>query len=108
MALLSKVRSATLMEALIATVLIVIVFVIASLVLNNVLLNTFRKNTHKIDYRMNELEYAIQNRLLVLPYAEDFEGWNISIEKNNSAKAILILATNQEEREILRKRVYAE
>ncbi|MFY0482527.1 hypothetical protein ACI6PS_07960 [Flavobacterium sp. PLA-1-15] len=108
MALLRKIRSATLMEALIATVLIVIVFVIASLVLNTILLNTFVKNTHKISYRMNELEYAIQNHKLDLPYVEQFEGWDISIEKNNTVKTVIILAFDQEERKILRKRIYAE
>lgn len=108
MALLSKVRSATLMEALLATVLIVIIFVVASLILNNVLLNTFAKNTHKISYRMNELEYAIQNKQLVLPYEEHYEEWEISIARDDTKKSIVILASNQEEREILRKRIYAE
>lgn len=108
MALLTKFRSATLMEALMATVLIVVVFVIASLILNNVLQNTFVKNTHKISYRINELDYAIQNKQLVLPYDEEYEGWIISITRNDSERIITLSASNQEEKEISRRSIYAE
>ena len=80
MAILKKIKSATLIEALVATVLIVIIFVIASLVLNNLVLNTFSKNTHPVENRINELEYEIQNNLIKIPYQENFKGWDITIE----------------------------
>lgn len=107
MAILKKIKAATLMEALVATVLIVIIFIVASVVLNNVLLNTFAHNTHKISYRMNELEYHMNNEQLVLPYGENFEGWEITIQKDTFENGIVISALNQEEKEILRKRIYA-
>lgn len=108
MVVLKKLKSATLLEALVATVLIVIIFVVASLVLNNVLLNTFASNTHKINYRMNELEYNITNKQLVFPYEENFEGWSITILKDLTGDVVVISALNQKEKEILRKRIYAK
>ena len=97
MVVLRKIKSATLIEALVATVLIVIVFIIASLILNNLVLNTFSKNTHAIENRINELEYKIQNKVLKIPYQESYKGWDISItpEKTSSyKKAFVISALN--------------
>ena len=108
MAVLKKINSSTLMEALVATVLIIVVFVIASLVLNNLLLNSFATTTHKINYRLNELEYNINCGKLVLPYSENFEGWDITIEKDKSEKSVGISAINQVGKEVLRKRIYEE
>lgn len=79
MDVLTKVRSATLVEALVATVLIVIVFVVASLILNNLLLNTFSKNTHPLDTRINELQYHIRCGQIKLPYEETFKNFDISV-----------------------------
>lgn len=108
MVVLKKVKSATLIEALVATVLIVIIFVIASLVLNNLVLNTFSKNTHAIETRMNELEYQIQNNVIKLPYQEDYKGWNININLETivAKKMISIEATNNtSKKEILKQQV---
>ena len=85
MALLKKVKSATLIEALVATVLIVIVFVVASLILNNLLANTFSRNTHAVETRMAELEYLARHNSIKLPYREDFGKWNIALELENQA-----------------------
>ena len=110
MAILKKVTSATLIEALVATVLIVIIFVIASLVLNNLVLNTFSKNTHPIETRLNLLEYNLQNKLIKLPYEEKYKGWNVSIykEKNNEKEMVLIQAKNEKGKQISRERIYIE
>lgn len=96
MVVLKKIKSATLIEALVATVLIVIIFVIASLVLNNLVLNTFSKNTHAIENRMNELEYEIQNNIIKLPYQENYNNWDIKInlETNSMQKIISFSAIN--------------
>lgn len=93
MALLKKIRSSTLMEALVATVLIVIIFMIASLVLNNVLLNSFSKNTHAVETRISELEYQMRYSNIPLPYSEEFKNWNIRIEKETIGKYSWITAT---------------
>lgn len=96
MVILKKVKSATLIEALVATVLIVIVFMIASLILNNLVLNTFSKNTHAIENRINELEYEVQNTNIKLPYQEKHNNWEISIleERIETKLIISIHATN--------------
>ncbi|GGF10432.1 hypothetical protein [Flavobacterium limi] len=96
MAVLKKIKSATLIEALIATVLIVIIFIVASLVLNNLVLNTFSKNTHSVENRINELQYEIQNQLIKIPYQESFKGWEINIESEtvSSNQIITISAVN--------------
>jgi hypothetical protein len=111
MVVLKKVKSATLVEVLVASVLIVIIFVIASLVLNNLVLNTFSRNTHPIEYRLNELEYQIENRIVKLPYQENYKGWDIEvkIEKYASKEELLIIATNERNaKEIIRQRSYAK
>ncbi|SHM96879.1 hypothetical protein [Flavobacterium chilense] len=108
MVILKKIKSATLIEALVATVLIVIIFIVASLVLNNLVLNTLSKNTHAIENRMNELEYNTQNNNLKIPYQENYKGWDISInlEKISNKKVISILATNtSSKKEILKQQI---
>lgn len=111
MVILKKVKSATLVEVIVASVLIVIIFMIASLILNNLVLNTFSKNMHPIENRLNELEYEIQNDLIKLPYQENFKGWDIAIktEKTDSKVELIILASNEKNtKEIKRQRIYAE
>jgi lipopolysaccharide export LptBFGC system permease protein LptF len=109
MFILKKLKSATLIEAIIATVLIVIVFIMASLVLNNLILNTYSKNTYVIAYRLNELEYNLQNKTIQLPYEENYEGWNITIakEKIKSDEFVTIKANNDKtDKAIIRQRIY--
>lgn len=111
MAVLKKLKSATLVEVLVASVLIVIIFVIASLVLNNLVLNTFSQNTHPIEYRLNELEYEVENGMLKLPYQENYKGWDIliKIEKETSKEQLMILAVKENSiKEITRQRSYAK
>jgi hypothetical protein len=111
MAVLKKIKSATLVEVLVASVLIVIIFVIASLVLNNLILNTFSQNTHPIECRLNELEYEIENEMLQLPYQENYKGWDIEIKTENkvSKEELMILATNESNtKEITRQRSYGK
>ncbi|KRD05410.1 hypothetical protein ASE21_20855 [Flavobacterium sp. Root901] len=96
MGVLKKIKSATLVEAIVATVLVVIIFIVASLILNNLVFNTFTKNTHSIETRINELEYEIQNNNIKLPYQENYKEWKINIEIENvlTKKMISISALN--------------
>lgn len=96
MVVLKKIKSATLVEAIVATILVVIIFIVASLVLNNLVFNTFSKNTHGIETRINELEYEVQNKAIKLPYQENYKNWNISIELEivSSKQILLISAVN--------------
>lgn len=84
MALLIKLKSATLVEALVATILIVIIFIVASLVLNNLLLNSFSRNTHAIENRIAELAYNAGYGNIRLPYHEDFKEWTVDIKKEQA------------------------
>ena len=109
MELLRKIKSATLIEALLATVLIVVIFVVASLILNNLLFNTFSKNTHGIETRMNELEYQLQSGKLILPFSEEYKDWHIEIhEDGNQLKGFIFFkAINTiTEKEVVKQRFY--
>ena len=109
MALLKKIKSATLVEAIVATVLIVIIFSVASLVLNNLIINTFNKNTHQIENRLNELIYDIENNVVKLPYKETYEGWRISVEEDNVNLVRMLnisAASTNNNKEITRKVIY--
>lgn len=86
MVVLKKIRSATLVEAIVATALIVIIFVVASLVLNNLLINSFKKNTHNADCRVKELLYLAKNSEIQLPYSENFGKWDIKLVKGYTEK----------------------
>jgi Tfp pilus assembly protein PilV len=106
MAVLKKIKSATLIEVLVATVLIVVIFVVASLVLNNLLQNTFSKNTHDIENRLSILDYQIQNKLLNIPYQENYKGWTIEIKEtttNDTNLRLIMTATNKENGKFISK-----
>lgn len=110
MAILKKIKSATLIEALVATVLIVIVFMIASLVLNNLLLNSFSKNTHAVETRISELEYQLQYKAIMLPHKEEFRNWYIDIRKDTDEVNTWIITTainKVNKKEIIKTRLHA-
>lgn len=110
MVVLKKIRSATLIETLVATVLIVIIFMIASLTLNSVFANTILNNTNTIENHLNQLEYEIDNKLIPVPYNNTMENWNIEVEKIEGSKTsyLLFTATHQKSKKtIIRKRPHA-
>lgn len=111
MAVLKKIKSATLIEALVATILIVIIFIIASLVLNNLILNTFSKNTHPVETRINKLEYEIRNKLIKIPYRESYKGWEINIiSETVSSNEILTISAvnNSSKKEISKQQIWQQ
>lgn len=87
MDVLKKIKSATLVEALVATVLIVVIFVVSSLIINNLLLNQFNNNTTEIENRLYQLEYEYQNKKINLPYNEVYSDWTISITKKTTSNS---------------------
>lgn len=111
MVVLKKVRSATLIEAVIATVLIVIIFIVASLIMNNLLLNNFSNNTHEAERRLNELEYELINNKISIPYHETFNAWDITIQNTGDEFNNWITLTAEKEgseKQLIRKRNYAK
>ena len=109
MDILKKIKSATLIEALVATVLIVVIFIISSLIINNLLNNQYKNNSTEIENRLCELEYQYQFKKIKLPYYESFQNWEISIEKINNTTDIYNLEfkarNNQSKKTIIKKRV---
>lgn len=110
MALLKKIKSATLIETLVATVLIVVVFVVTSLILNNLLFNSFSRKTHDVETRIYELEYQLQYNVIKLPYREEFGKWEIDLvlEKNKEKTWLHASAKNkQNNKKVNRSTIYA-
>lgn len=110
MDVLKKIKSATLMEALIATVLIVVIFIVSSLVINNLLLNGYNNNTTEIENRLCQLEYEYQNNKIQIPYNKAFENWNITISKedqvtNKLGYLVFKAQKNQSPKTIIKKRI---
>lgn len=83
MVVLKKVKAATLIETLTASVLIVVVFMVASLVLNNVFKNTVQVSKVNVNARINELYYLGVHEKLKLPYSENFENFEIEVYEEN-------------------------
>jgi len=79
---LVKIKSATLIETLTASVLIVIVFMIASLSINSIVKNTSQKDTSSVRSRVKELYYMGIHNKLKLPYSEEYTNWEITIPKD--------------------------
>ncbi len=76
---MKQIRASTLMETLVATVLIVIIFMISSMVLNTVLSGNIGRQTAVVEERLNALEYQYRNKVIQLPYDEEFGSWEISM-----------------------------
>lgn len=84
------------METLVSTVLIIVIFMVSSLILNNLFSNTVRNNTRSIATHLNELEYLYLNEKLLIPYMDDYDGWTISVTKENinNSNVVEFLAVN--------------
>lgn len=95
MVILRKVKSATLIETLIATVLIVIVFLLSAMIINSIFFNTFHQKKDVVVNRLDELEYNCINNSIRLPYQEEYENWTIQIDKKKNVKELKIIAINK-------------
>ena len=108
MDVLKKIKAATLMETLVATVLIVIVFVMASLVLNNTFSNLIRSKKHQANNYIYELEYQYLSNKFSLPYSTEYQKWDISVyNDDNISGEIKIIAINKETKKQIQKTIYA-
>lgn len=103
-----RLKSSTLMETLVATVLIVVIFMIASMILNNLFSGTIKANTRAINSHLNELEYLCTNKVLIMPYNDDFKTWEVSITKSRRGEnqhIILLEAINKATRQQITREV---
>ncbi|WP_271765823.1 hypothetical protein [Aquimarina algiphila] len=94
MVILKKIKGATLIEVLTASILIIIVFMIASLSFNNIFKNQIQRDHSTIENRVKELEYLSIHGRIKLPYAEDFDGWEILI--NTEEEKMILLYTRED------------
>tara|TARA_R110002074_G_scaffold216724_1_gene386796 strand:- start:50175 stop:50498 length:324 start_codon:yes stop_codon:yes gene_type:complete len=83
MALLKKVKAATLVETIVATAIILVVFTLASLSLNNIFQSVVKSNDGSFLNRVKELSYLAKNNSLELPFYEETSQWDIVIEKRD-------------------------
>ncbi|RZS98809.1 hypothetical protein [Aquimarina brevivitae] len=88
MVILKKIKAATLVETLTASVIIIIVFMIASLSFNTIFINHQKRDHSAIDNRLKELTYKSRHNVIQLPYQERFANWDIYIEVQNEALLI--------------------
>jgi len=88
MVILKKIRAATLIETLTASVLIIIVFMIASLSFNNIFTNHIKRDQSAINNRTKELEYLLIHEQIQLPYTDDFGAWEIEITADTDKATI--------------------
>jgi len=97
MALLKKVKAATLMETMVATVLIVVIFMMASMLLNSIFTTHLSGDTQAITEKMHQLAYQFHTKKMSLPYAEEWQAWEIYMEKETvqGNPYVVLVATHQ-------------
>ena len=83
MVVLKKIRGASLVETLTASVIIVVVFMIASFSFNNVFLNSVKSDDNLLQNRLEEVKYLTAHNKLQLPFFEEVAYWTISAEEVN-------------------------
>ena len=84
MALLKKLKSATLIETLVSSGIILIVFVIGSMTINNIFQSSIKNNDDAFRSRINELQYLSLHHKIKFPFFEDTDLWDITIEKKET------------------------
>ncbi|MBL4664089.1 MAG: hypothetical protein JKY22_11185 [Flavobacteriaceae bacterium] len=105
MDVLKKIRSATLLETLVASAIILIVFVVGSLSINNIFLSSIKKDTREFDARITELEYKSLHHIISLPYFEDSDLWDVVIENNGDEIRLTALNKNNKQETIKQLKV---
>ena len=81
MDVLIKIKASSLVETITASVIIIVVFTLASFTLNNVFSSTVKNDTSSIKNHLQKMEYAHNNKALVLPFHSEFEDWEILVSK---------------------------
>ena len=93
MVILKKIKAATLVEILVASAIILIVFSISSLSLNNIFKGVVTQPNGNLHNRIKELNYFIEHDKITIPFYEENELWDISIEKKE--KTVFINALHK-------------
>lgn len=92
MVVLKKLKSATLIETLVATVLIVLVFMISSLLMNTMYSSLQNNNTRVIDTKIKQLLYLAKHQTIQLPYSTNHKDWEIYVALSDKKGFIAVEA----------------
>ncbi|SNY99698.1 hypothetical protein [Flagellimonas pacifica] len=84
-----RIKASTLMETMVATVLIVIIFMLSSLILNNLFVAQVKGNLQPVKTHLDQVEYLYSNGKLTVPYYEEWNDWNISIQNQKDGTVLL-------------------
>lgn len=84
MDVLKKIKAATLVETIVASVVIVLVFGLATMLLNNVYKSTLRNDTSHCHYEFNKLVYQYKNKAFAIPFRKEFEDFEILGEQGST------------------------
>ncbi|AXG69206.1 hypothetical protein KORDIASMS9_01426 [Kordia sp. SMS9] len=104
MVVLKKIKAATLMETLVATVLIVLVFMISTFLLNSLFNTTVRQNTDALKTHISELAYLSKHHQISIPYDEEFNNWEIFVAREG--KKLIFEASHKETQKTIRIEKY--
>ena len=86
------------METMVATVLIVIIFMVASLVMNSLIAAKSKGGDGQvIREHLKKLEYQYLNQQIEIPYAEQWENWEITVleDEKQAIKTIELKAIEE-------------
>ncbi|MFS4493179.1 hypothetical protein [Maribacter sp. 2308TA10-17] len=104
MVVLRKIKGATLMETMVATVLIVVIFMIASLLLNSIFSSSIQGNNQQLTSYLNLLEYQYKNNLISVPHYEELDDWDIELlsEEIGASSYLILEATHKTTKKTLK------
>ena len=84
MVILRKIKAATITEIIVASAIILVVFGISSVSVNNIFSSSIIGNDHQMQNRIRELSYLQIHNKITIPYFEENQQWEISIEQQGS------------------------
>lgn len=78
MALLKKIKAASVLEIVIASAIILSLFFISSITINNIFGSVIKSNTMTYDNRLKEIHYLLHHKKIEVPFYENTANWEIS------------------------------
>ena len=77
-----KLNASSLTEVIVATTVLLVVFAIALLTLNNIMMSSVKKDTHKMNTKIEKLMYQYKNKKIKIPISFTEDDFVISIQNN--------------------------
>lgn len=85
------------METMVATVLIIVIFMLSSLTMNSLFATRMGNNHSSLDSHLNKLEYLQGNGKIFLPFYEEWDGWNITLQNPDEHGNVRVEATKEKD-----------